>query len=286
MTFASVVRSRLKALGYGQKDLARAARVTESYVSQLLTRRKAPPGRDRTDIYAKMEAFLEIEEGELGRLAEIERTDELRRKIGQSPAALFQEFRDLVLRKCAAAKRETVRAVFEQQPFGTLEQMVARRLLETVQNIARQELDSENWMRLAAQVGGRSDQEMRVIVLEFLDTDVLDVSRESCVAFLDPLVESWDIDLDTLRLDVSLNRKLVQKPRRAFAFVEIEPRDGSGEETGIAEFLRDTRFSGDATEDEIRLLRKHAFGGRHPNGLYYYRALQNLRDDLHFKVND
>ena len=286
MTFASMVRSRLRALGYEQKDLARAVRVTESYVSQLLTRRKAPPGSDRTDIYAKMEVFLELEAGELGRLAEIERIEEIRRKIGQAPAALFQEFRDLVLRKCVPAKRKTVREEFEQQPFGALEHLVARKLLETVQSIARQELDSENWMRLAAQVGGRSDQEMRVIVLEFLDTEVFDVSRQSCVAFLDPLVESWDIDLDTLRLDVTLNHKLVQMPRRSFAFVEIEHRDGSGEERGLAEFLKNEQLSGDATEEEIRLLREHSFAGRQPTGLYYYRALQNLRDDLHFKADD
>ena len=77
MNFSSFVRSRLATLGYGQKDLARAAQVTDSYVSQLLTRRKAPPARDRTDIYAKMEAFLELEPEELGRLAESERAAEI-----------------------------------------------------------------------------------------------------------------------------------------------------------------------------------------------------------------
>ena len=38
---------------------------------------------------------------------------------------------------------------------------------------------------------------MRVMVLEFLDTDIFNVSVENCVAFLDPLMESWDIDLDS-----------------------------------------------------------------------------------------
>ncbi len=257
------------------------ARITESYV--FLSRRKPPPGRTRTDIYGKMEAFLELEDGELGRLAEIERTDEVRRKFGQAPKALFQEFRDLVLGKCVPGKRDEVRSVFQQQPFGTLEQLVGRKLLETVQDIARRELDSENWIRLAARVGGRSDQEMRVIVLEFLDTDLFDVSKENCVAFLDPLVESWDIDLDTLRLDITLNRKLVENPRRRFVFVESEPAETPGEESGLGEFLNDTGLSGDATAEEVRLLRRHAFGGRHPTKLYYYRALQNLRDALHFR---
>ena len=34
--------------------------------------------------------------------------------------------------------------------------------------------------------------------------------------------------------------------------------------------------------EETRLLRQHSFGGWRPNKLYYYRALQNLRDPLHF----
>jgi transcriptional regulator with XRE-family HTH domain len=282
MTFATLVRSRLRTLGYEQKDLARAARVTESYVSQLLTRRKAPPGRHRTDIYGKMEAFLELEHGELERLAEDERTEELKRRIGHAPQPLFREFRDLVLRKCAAGSREEVRAVLGVQPFGTLERLVAQTLLDLVQNIARQELDSENWIRLAARVGGRSPEEMRVIVLEFLDTHVFQVSNENCVAFLDPLVESWDIDLESFRLDIVLNHQLVTDPLRTFVFIESEPGDGSDKESGLAGFLNDRRLSGDATEKEIRLLRRQWFGGRRPTKLYYYRALQNLRDPLHF----
>ncbi len=283
MNFAALVRSRLRALRYEQKDLARAARVTESYISQLLTRRKAPPGRDRTDIYGKMEAFLQLDQGELERLAEIERTEEIKRKLGSTPEPLFQEFRDLVLRKCVADKRDEVRAILERQPFGTLERLVTQRLLDVVQSVARQELDSEDWIRLAARVGGRTREEMRVIVLEILDPAVFQVSNENCVVFLDPLVKSWTIDLDTFRLDVMLNRRLVANPQRTFVFAEIEPGEGSGEESGLAEFLKDEDLSGDVTEEEIRLLRRQRFGGRRPTGLYYYRALQNLRDPLHFR---
>jgi len=282
LNFSSFVRSRLATLGYGQKDLARAAQVTDSYVSQLLTRRKAPPARDRTDIYAKMEAFLELEPEELGRLAESERAAEIKRKLGQAPEPLFQEFRDLVLRKCAPEKRAEVRAVFEGQPFGTLEQLVTQTLLDVVQRIARQELDSESWLRLAASVGGRSHEEMRVIVLDFLDTNVFQVSNENCAAFIDPLVESWDVDLGTLRLDITLNRSLVADPHRTFTFVESEPANGSGEEPGLVDFLADPQLCGDVTAEELRFLRQQRPGGRRPNKLYYYRVLQNLRDPLHY----
>jgi len=282
LNFSTLVRSRLATLGHGQKDLARAAQVTDSYISQLLTRKKAPPARDRTDIYTKMEEFLQLESGELGRLAESERTEEIRRKLGKAPEPLFQEFRNLVLGKCVPDKCDEVRAIFVGQPFGTLERLITQTLLELVQRIARQELDSESWIRLAAQVGGRSHEEMRVVVLEFLDTDMFHVSNENCTAFIDPLVESWDIDLDAFRLDILLNRSLVADPHRVFTFVESTATDESGEEPGLAEFLSDPQLSGDVTEEEARLLGKQSFGGWRPTKIYFYRALQALRDPLHF----
>lgn len=283
MNFVTLVKSRLATLGCAQKDLAQAAQVADSYISQLLTRKRAPPAPDRTDIYPKMEAFLRLEPGTLGRLAGIERTEELKHRLGQSPEPLFHGFRDLILGKCVAQKREEVRAVFERHPFGTLERLITRTLLDAVQRVARQELDSENWIRLAARVGSRSHEEMRVMVLEFLDTDIFHVSRENCVAFMDPLVESWDIDLDSLRVDVALNRRLVVDSQRRFEFVETEQLDDSDQRYGIAEFLEDTRLSGDITESETRFLRLHRFHGKRPTKLYYHRALQILRDPLHFR---
>jgi hypothetical protein len=229
-----------------------------------------------------MEAFLQLEPGELGRLAESERAEEIKRKLGQAPEPLFQDFRDLVLRKCVPEKRDEVRAVFEGRPFGTLERLVTQTLLKVVQRIARQELDSENWIRLAASVGGRRHEEMRVLVLEFLDTDVFQVSRENCASFIDPLVESWDVDLHSFRLDILLNRNLVADPHHTFDFVESSSADDSTETAGFAEFLDDPRLSGDATQEEIRVLRGQRLGGKRPTKLYYYRALQSLRDPLHF----
>jgi hypothetical protein len=229
-----------------------------------------------------METFLRLEAGQLGRLAEIERAEEIKRKLGQAPEPLFQEFRDLVLRKCDPDKRDEVQAVFEARPFGTLERLVTQTLLEVVQRIARQELDHEDWIRLAARVGGRSHAEMRVIVLEFLDTDVFQVSRENCTAFIEPLVESWAVDLESLRLDIILNRSLVANPHRTLTFVESAPIGDTGERPGLDDFLSDPRLSGDVTEEEVRLLQQQQLGARHPNKLYYYRALQNLRDPLHF----
>ena len=282
LNFAALVKSRLSTLGREQKELARAAQVTDSYVSQLLRRKKAPPAPDRTDLYARMEAFLALPRGELGRLAQIERAEERRSRPAPVARPLFQEFRELLLRKCVARKRDEVRADFEAQPFGTLERLVAGKLLDVVQRIARRELDSDNWIRLAANFGGRSHEEMRVIVLEFLDTDVFHVSRENCAAFLDPLVDSWDVDLTDLRLDIRLNPALTGDPLRTFRLVEGAPSDGAGIEPGFAEFLDDARLADRITVPETEFLGRQRFNGRRPTKLYYYRALQALRDPLHF----
>jgi hypothetical protein len=229
-----------------------------------------------------MEAFLGLQPGELGRIAEIERNDEIKRRLARAPEPLFQEFRDLVLRKCVVDKQEEVRSIFELQPFGTLERLVAQKLLEVAQKIARQELESENWRRLAARVGGRTHEEMRVIVLDFLDKNEFQVSSENCVAFLDPLVESWEIDLDTFRLDITLDPEIVAHNRRTFALVEKEPGEGSRGQAGLNEFLKDARLSDDVTEEEVGILRRQWTGRRRPTKLYYYRVVQNLRDPLNF----
>jgi transcriptional regulator with XRE-family HTH domain len=99
-----VVRHRLEELGFEQRDLASAAQVTESYISQLLTREKTPPVTDRTGIYDKMEQFLKLPSGELAKLAELQRREELMKKLADPPSPLFKEVRELVLRKCKANK--------------------------------------------------------------------------------------------------------------------------------------------------------------------------------------
>ena len=279
-----VIRHRLEELGLEQRDLARAARVTESYISQLLTRRKAPPAPNRTDIYDRMDKFLRLPAGELGRLAELQRKQELKRELGDEPAALLGEVRELVLRKCDATKRQEMRAIFEQQPLGELERLVTSKLLEVAKQVARHELDNEYWVRMVARLGGRSYEEMRVIVLEFLDTDILHVSAENCVSFLDPLIESWDLDLATFALDIALNPRVTTGHVKRFEFVEREFAEPVGEEPGLMEFLKDAALSGTATTEEIVFLKRLRFTGKRPTPLFYYRELQNLRDPLHFRA--
>src|SRR5216684_4427923 len=99
-----VIRQRLEELEAGQRDLATAAQVTESYISQLLARKKAPPAPNRTDIYDKMEQFLKLPKGQLSKLAEAQRREELMKKVADPPQPLFRAFRELILRKCVPVK--------------------------------------------------------------------------------------------------------------------------------------------------------------------------------------
>jgi len=280
-----VIKRRLEELELEQKDLATAAEVTESYISQLMTRKKLPPAPDRTDIYEKMARFLKLPNDRLSKLAELQRREELKRDLAGPPAPMFREIRELIVRKCVPDKEKQVRAIFEKQPFGELERLITQKLLDVIKKVAKEELNSENWVHLVARLAGRSYEQMRVILLEFLDTDVFSLSPENCVSFLDPLIESWDVDLTTFGMEIVLNRRIASGDPRRFAFVETGP-DQAEVEPGFKEFLKDRSLSGTATTEEIELLKKLRFNGKRPTSLYYYRELQSLRDPLHFRAEN
>jgi len=278
-----VIKHRLEEFGLEQRDLAQAAQVTESYISQLLTGKRAPPAPNRTDIYDKMDKFLKLPSGELARLADHQRKQQLKRELGDDPVALLGEVRELILRKCNPDTERHVRAVFERQPFGELERLVTQKLLDVVKRLAQQELANEVWLRRVADLSGHSYEAMRVIVLEFLETDIFHVSIEDWVSFLNPLIESWDIDLATFALEIVLNDRLVAGNVKKFEFIELDSEQHFVEEPGLKGFLQDPSLSGTVTAEEVEFLKRLKFKGKRPTSLYYYRELQNLRDPLHFR---
>jgi hypothetical protein len=105
---------------------------------------------------------------------------------------------------------------------------------------------------------------------------------ENCVSFLDPLIESWDIDLSGFAMQIVLNRRLAPGHSRRFEFVETQPDQPFGDELGLNGFFKDPSLSGNVTPEEIEFLKRLRFKGKRPTPLYYYRELQNLRDPLHF----
>ena len=283
MDVSLVIRQRLEELGLEQRDLARAAQVTESYISQLMTQKKLPPAPERTDMYDKMGKLLKLPSGELAKLAHLQRREQWKKKLGDPPGPLFKEVRELILGKCDPGKQAAIRAIFEKQPFGELERFVTQKLLEVVKGLAKQELENEPWLRRVARLSRQSYEQMRVIVLEFLDTTISSLSSENCLSFFNPLIESWDIDLATFEMEIVLNRRVAPGHSKKFEFVEREAAKPVDEEPGLKKFLQDTSLSSGATGEEIEFLRKLRFKKQRPTPLYYYRELQNLRDPLHFR---
>jgi transcriptional regulator with XRE-family HTH domain len=284
MDVSLVIRHRLNELGLEQRDLATAAQVTESYISQLLTGKKAPPAAHRTNIYEKIEAFLKLPNGDLSKLVDLQRIEEVKRKLGDPPVPLFKEVRELILRKCPSDKEKQMRAIFAKQPFGELERLVTQKLLDVVKRVAKKELESEDWLREVARLSNRDYEHIRVNIMEFLETDIFHLSIENCVLFLEPLIESWDIDLETFGMEIVLNNRVVSEHIKKLEFIEKEFEQSFEEEPGLNKFLHDTTLSSDATEEEIMFLRKLRFKTKRPTSLYYYRELQNLRDPLHFRT--
>jgi hypothetical protein len=239
---ALVIARRLKSLGLEQTALAAAAQVTDSYVSQLLARKKAPPSPRRTDIYGRMEVFLRFPRGELARLAEVQRKEELKKKLADPAEPLFPQSRELLLRKCRRDSTAAVRAIFEKSPFGELERFVTHRLFEVTRTAV------EEPKRKRRGLPGKE-------------------------AAIEASVISWNMDLETFAMEIVLK----SGPKR-FEFAETQPA-----EPGFREFLKDKTLSGDATDDEIEFLKSLQLRGRRPVPIYYYRALQNLRDPVHFR---
>lgn len=286
MDLALLIRNRLKQLALGQRDLARAANVTESYISQLLTQKKLPPAPNRTDMYDKIGRVLKLPQGQLAKLADLQRREQLRKRLGDQPSPLMHDMRELILRKCNPGKHPQIRAIFEKQPFGELERFVTQKLLSVAKGVARQELDNHTWLRRVAQLSKKSYPQTRVTVLKFLDATIFDLSRDTCIAFLNPLIESWDIDLSTFCIEIVLNRRVAPGHQKRFEFVEKRPGASTGEEPGLKTFLEDSTLSGDVTGEELAFLRTLTFENKRPTPLYYYRELQSLRDPLHFRDPD
>ena len=279
MDFAFVVRQRLDELGLGQRELANAAEVTESYISQLLRRKKLPPLPNRTDLYEKMSRALDLPRVELARLAALEHHEAIDEKWKEPPPARFGPMRDLILHKCRPARLRQMRAIFDKQPFGEVEQIITRTLINIVRDEARTHARDESWLRTIARSGRDTYRQMRVRRIDLLDSDPR-ASLGDFSLFLDPLIDWWDFDVDRFTLDVAL----ASGRTRRFGFREEPTETSDREEPGLRKFLRDATLSSGATPEEIDILRRIPFsGGGRPTALFYYRTLQSLRDPLHFQ---
>jgi hypothetical protein len=157
--------------------------------------------------------------------------------------------------------------------------LITRTLIEVVRGEARVHAHDDAWVRCIAKTGRNSYREMRVRMIDLLDSDPR-ASIGDFSPFLDPLIHSWNYDLDDFTLEVELANGVM----RRFGFREKTDEEPGAEEPGLRTFLRDSTLSSGATAEEIAILRRLGFPstGR-PTALFYYRTLQSLRDPLHFR---
>lgn len=284
MDVALLIRERLVELGLGQRELAAAAGVTESYISQLLTRKKAPPVALRTGLYERIGEFLRLPAGELARMAAIQRAEEMRSRATAPPVPLLPACRDLLLFKCKKARRAEVTGIFAKAPFGELERLVTQRILRELQAVVREEKGNEKWLRMLARARSCSYKQICESVEQFLVIDEFQITQELAHVFFGFILSSWDIQLKTFTLDIVVESLFASARVRRFEFVErpspppLEP--------GFKKFLAKRSLSRGATAEEIEQLRSLRFNRRRPTAIYYYRELQSLRDPLHFRSSN
>ena len=284
MSITIMIKKRLDELGLEQRDLALAAQVTESYISQLLNHRRVLPAPERTDIYEKMDAVLKLPPGRLASMVTHERREELLRNIGDETLPLYPEARTHILLKCRPSRKRAVQAIFDKRAFGELERLITQTMVDILKPMVHADSEDEDRLRTAL----TSPEEYRVDLanqaLEFLDADILHLPQKAFSDFLDLFIDSWDFDLVAFEMRVTLNGGGNGAGFRRFRFTEIFHEDRSTKEPGFIKFLAKPTLSGSATEAEIEFLRSLRFTTGRPTALYYYRELQNIRDPLHISA--
>jgi transcriptional regulator with XRE-family HTH domain len=265
MDVSVLIKQRLEELNLEQRDLAAAARVTESYISQLLTGKKLPPAPDRTDIYMKMSKILKLPSDKLARLAELQRMAASKQSSREPLAPLLKDVRELVLRKCAPDQEGRIRAIFEKQPFGELERLVTQRL-------SRRQNPGENWKRNGSRwsLMAHEAKVTNAVILGFLDT--ISACRRKLYPFLDPINPGRSTDFGGDRYPGLRACQAIWSRRRGRPAAKTSP---------IQEFLHTRSLPG--REGRRASSEEAPVQGKRPTALYYYRELQNLRDPLHFR---
>ena len=284
MDVSFVIRQRLEEFGLEQRELARAAQVTESYISQLLTRKKAPPAPGRTDIYDKMDRFLKLPSGELARLAAVQRKAELKRETGRRarPAVSGSPRVDppQVSPRPGTARPRDLRGAAVRRARAPRHPTAAGRAHGRGQGRAGERVLAPH---------GRGPRRPK------LRGDARHRPRVPGYRHLPPVPGA------VRRVPGAADRILGHRPRDVCAGHRPEPQGGlracetirvhragtaaswPAKSPGSPNFFRIPALSGSATEEELAFLKRLRFKGKRPTPLYYYRELQNLRDPLHFR---
>jgi hypothetical protein len=192
-----LVNRRLRQLKRTPGELAAAARVSETYITELMAgRRRAPaPG---SDVYVTMGKFLGLHRDDLPSCARAERAAE---RPGQRPSP---EVRRIVLELCDTQQAKTLSRRVARPDGAELEWVIVSRLLEVARGFVIRKLDDEVGLKVAAGREGKEYIDVRMRLLEFLDKVPDSVTVEDCMDFLIPRIATWGIDLDSRTMRIQL----------------------------------------------------------------------------------
>jgi hypothetical protein len=192
-----VVR-RLRQLKRTPTELAAAARVSETYITELMAgRRRAPaPG---SDVYVTMGKFLGLHRDDLPSCARAERAAERPGQRRPSP-----DVRRLLFDLCDPQQSKTITRRLARPDGTELEWVIVGRLLEVARGFVIRRLEDEVGMRVAAGREGREYLDIRMRLLEFLDAVPDSVTTEDCIDFVVTRIATWSIDLESRTMRIQL----------------------------------------------------------------------------------
>jgi plasmid maintenance system antidote protein VapI len=197
-----LLKRRLKETGKTPTELAEAVEVPEEYIADLISRRRRPPLPGRTDVYDRMTRFLGLGRNDLAACASAERA-----KARESDSGPDIEIRKALLELCEPV---TAKELDRRGRKNSAEMFdLIQRLLGVVQSSVRRILDDPIALRLAAARNGGTYAEMRLAVLEFLDTTPDTLKPNDLTNYVLPRIERWDVDLTTGVLKVVLKTQYV-----------------------------------------------------------------------------
>jgi hypothetical protein len=89
MDLALFTRNRLKQLRLSPQNLARATRLTELYILHSSAPSSPQTASNQTDMHDQLERVLKLPQGQLGKLADLQRREYLQKQCGNQPSVLL-----------------------------------------------------------------------------------------------------------------------------------------------------------------------------------------------------
>jgi hypothetical protein len=180
-------------------ELADAVQVPPKYIADLIAGRRKLPRPGRTDLYEGITSFLKLGRNELLGCADAERAQaKPKRQAGPGP-----KVRKELLALCEPATAKRLAA--DRTKTGTARFAdLAQRLLDATQRAMRRKLTDQISLRGAARRGSSTHVAARFKVLEFLDATPDTLTTADVAQFLKPLIDFWDVDIETGVLRVVL----------------------------------------------------------------------------------